>query len=854
MRININRQSGILSLPDEPATLEDITKDGKYRYLVKYRVDLARAIRANGTVVKIHVSNNPPDNRDVSGFTRLNGDQIIQSLLTRQAQRVEVNRSFAQSYIATITSDITAVIPNDKAKELASSRLKKERTNSRLVPERPSLFQDRRFELVRASDLTQRNVSQPVLQTPLFQPFLSNVAPAQPPQEHGFNLVMQYGIDPSSIATKTSLYADTERVHAGVVQRPAGVAREVLQGAAVGAVQPSFGLLNTILGERRTRPSDQTGLANNDFTHVMVTEPTNSRVIAEDLFLNLSDLGDQFYLIFSLQDLSGIEIERVSTLVHHSRNVAIFTLPVVPPHLSVTQGKGWNRLEIKQLDPNGAGVYVYRRILETHTAMTEASYVQITKLPIRVQDGTKWYIDTNPGMKPVIYRVIAYNRSELKSHDFASAVVNPTQKILGVLANAQQKRLFVSVNLKVVGKTIQVELNDIPTGVLSMRVYRRNLSRHENLEESTQIGNTVYMPGLPTQNSRFYLTDTTPVEGRIYEFSVLLIFKDGTEFWSTSRAAIEFNSVSNNVISTTSSPIQAVNAGTDLDIQFTLNSVIADGKVDQIKKAMEQQGILGFFQDDITQNREKLQNLIAYQVYRTDITTGEHSNMGVFIGTKFSDRTIGKNLGVTPPQEGHTYEYTINTHFRSAQSLISTFTTTVTNPTNSASNYSFKPSKWQHPVTLNAGSIVSTTSLQRNHANSDFTFGTVGDILHLRLDLSTVVPSIHDATVKTLGSGKVLVQWSLKGSNKKIDHFIVTKEEMGMKTVVGKTHAFADSNLQFIDFPGLSSKMRANPTQNQSLDTSTLETAVVYHITPVFFDYTHGTSIKTPQTITRKIR
>jgi hypothetical protein len=534
--------------------------------------------------------------------------------------------------------------------------------------------------------------------------------------------------------------------------------------------------------------------------------------------------------------------------------VAIFTLPIVPPHLSVAQGKGWNRLEIKQLDPNGAGVYVYRRVLETHTAITEASYVQITKLPIRVQDGTKWYLDANPGMKPVIYRVIAYNRSELKSHDFASVVVIPTQKILGVLVNAQQKRLFVSVNLKVVGKTIQVELNDIPTGVLSMRVYRRDLSRHENLEESTQIGNTVYMPGLPTQNSRFYLTDTTPVDGRVYEFSVLLIFKDGTEFWSTSPAMIEFNSVSNNVISTTSSPIQAVNAGTDLDIQFTLSSVIADGKVDQIKKAMEQQGILGFFQDDITQNREKLQSLIAYQIHRTDITTGEHSNMGVFIGTKFSDRTIGKNLGVPPPQEGHVYEYTINTHFRSAQSLISTFTTTVTNPTNSALNYSFKPSKWQHPVTLNAGNLVSTTSLQRNHANSDFTFGTVGDILHLRLDLSTAVPSIHDAVVKTLGSGKVLVQWSLKGSNKKIDHFIVTKEEMGMKTVVGKTHALADSNLQFIDSAGLSSKMRANPTQNQSRDGSTLETAVVYCITPVFFDYTHGASIKTPQTITRKIR
>lgn len=843
MRINIDRQSGILGLPNDPATLEDITKDGRHRYLVKYEIDLARAIRANASVVKIHVSTNSPDNRDVPGFARLNGAEIIQSLLTRQAQRVEVNRAFAQNYIKTITSDITAVIPNNKAKELVSSR----------VGTTP-LFQNTRYELVRASELTQRNVSQPVLQTPLFQPFLTDVAPAHPPEELGFNLVMQHGIDPSSIASRTSLYADTERVRAGVLQNPRGTAREVVQGASLGATQPAFGLLSTILGDRRDKPSDQTGLSDHDFVHVMVSDSTNTKVISEDLFLNLSDLGDQFYLIFSLQDTAGVEVERVSTLVHHSRNLAVFTLPIVPPSLSVVAGKGHNRLEIKQLDPNGSGVYVYRRVIETQTAITEASYVQITKMPLRVQDGSKWYVDANPGMKPVIYRVIAYNRSELKSHDFASAVVNPTRKLLGVQAAAQQKRLFVSLNLKILARTVQIELNDIPTGVLSIRVYRRDLSRHESLEESTQVGNTVFMPGLSTQNARYYLTDTTPVDGRIYEYSVLLMFKDGTEFWSTAPATIQFNPVLNNVISTTSSPIQAMNVGTDLDIQFTLNSVIAEGKVDQIRKALEQQGIMGFFQDDITQNREKLQNLVAYQIKRTDLTTSECSDMGVFIGTNFSDRAVGKSLGVLPPQEGHVYEYTINTHFRTAQSLISTFTTTVTSATNQTLDYSFKPSKWQHPVTLNAGNLVSATSLRRNHASSDFTFGTIGDILHLRLDLSSALPSIHDATVKTLGKDKTLVQWSMRGSNKKIDHFIVTKEEMGMKTVVGKTHALADSNLQFIDTPSLPERVRANPAKNASLDSQPVETAVIYHITPVFYDYTHGSSIKTPLTITRKIR
>jgi hypothetical protein len=586
----------------------------------------------------------------------------------------------------------------------------------------------------------------------------------------------------------------------------------------------------------------------------LVSESTNIKTITEDLVLNISDLGDQFYLLFSLQDGSGVELERISVLVHHSRNVAIFTLPTIPPFLSVVVGKGFNRLEIKQLDPNGAGVYVYRRVIDTHTALTEADYVQLVKLPLRVQDGTKWYIDENPGMRPVIYRIIAYNRSELKSHDFTSAVVKSTQKLLGVQALAQQKRLFVSINLKILAKTIQIEINDIPTGILAMRVYRRDLSRHETLEESIQIGNTVYMPAFPEKNSKYYVTDTNPVNGRVYEYSVLFVFKDGTELWSTTHSSIEFNPILNNIISTTSSPIQAINAGNDLDIEFTLNSVIAEGQYDQIKKAMEQQGILGFYQDDITQNREKLQNLIAYQIKRNNLTTGEHSDMGVFIGTKFSDRAVGKNLGITPPKEGCVYEYTITTHFRSPQSLISTFTTSITNSTNPSKNYSFKPSKWQHPVTLNLGSIVSTSSLKRNHANSDFTFGTVGDILHLRIDLTTSTPSIHDATVKTLGRGKVLVQWSMKGSNKKIDHFIVTKEEMGMKTVVGKAHALADSNLQFLDSHYVSGKINANPSKNINQSTSGLETSVIYHITPVFFDYTHGATIKSPQTITRKMR
>lgn len=838
MRINIQHQSGILSLPDDPATLEDITKKGKYRYSLRYKVDVAKAMRNHAMIVKITASTTSPDVQNPPSLARMSTSGIIQNLLFRQIQQVEVNRAYSQNHVGVVISDITAVIPNDKVKNLQS--------------ENSFMFQEARFDLVRASDLTRRNVSQPILQMPIFQPLLVDVAPTTSTQENSFDLLLRHGIDPSIAANRTSLYADTERVHAGILQRPTGVASSVLQGARNGSVGPSFGLLSAVVGPRSVRPSDQTGLANNDFIHVPTLESTNTKTIEEEMFLNISDLGDQFYLVFSLQTTSGVEIERVTTLVKHSRNVAAFTTPIIPPQLSVSTLNGYNRLEMKQLDPNAAGIYIYRRFIETHTAITDASYVQVAKLALRPQDGTKWYTDANPSMRPTIYRVVAYNQSELKSHEFSSVVVNPSVKFLGVKTTARPKRLFVSLTPTVVGKNVQVEINDIPSGVLALRVYRRDLSRQQRLEESIQVGNTVYLLVSSNQGSRYFVTDTSPVEGRVYEYTALLVFKDGTELWSSLPTTIQFDSVSNNIIQTTSSPIQAVNTGNDLDIQFTLSSTIVETQLDRIKNAMEQQGLLGFFQDDITQNREQLQNLIAYHVIRTDVTTGERSDMGVFIGTKFSDRTVGKNTSTPAPQEGHVYDYTINTHFRSAESLIPTYTKTITSPINSSLDYTYKPSKWLHPVTLTEGSLVSTPSLRRNHANTEFTFGGIGDILQLRMDLSTSPAFIYDAIAKTFGKNKVLIQWSLKGSIKKIDHFIVTKEEMGMKTVVGKTHAMSDTNLQFID-TAYSTNTSANPATNKTMQKTALETAVTYYITPVFFDYTHGPSIKTPQTITRKI-
>lgn len=845
MKINIAKQTGILSLPQDVATLENITEDGRFHYVVKYQVDIRKALGAKSPIVKIQASLVSPNVRNVQSFMRLNSQEIIQNLLGREGEQVEINRAFPNNCIGTVISDITCKIPNSSTGEFKSGDPR-------------ALFKQKGFSLVKASDLTSKNISQPTFQTPLFQPQRDAISQNLAAAEHAYNLILQYGIDPAIAGQRTTLVADTERVHAGILQHPMGIAKEALAPNPAGSLRSSFGLLTSILGDPKSKPSNQVGLADSDYTHVQTIQESNSVTIEEDLFLNVGDLRDEFHLTFQLQDTNGIESERVTVPVAHSRNLAIFTLPHQPPFMTGRQVDGSNRLELKQIDPNGAGIFLFRKVLDLHSVTTESNYVQVAKIPLRVQDGTKWYVDSNPGMRPVLYRAIAYNRAELKSGEFSSLVIKPSQKVHMVQANSRQRKLFISLNAKIIGKTVQLEMADMPTGVSSMQVYRRDLSRQQKASDSVMIGNLILMPNLSDGSGRFYVTDTSPIDQRIYEYSVLLGFRDGAEFWATTPTTIHYNPASNNILATTATPIKAVNVGSELDVQFTLSTVIVDGKVDQIKKAMAQQGILGLFQDDLVQNRDLLQNLVAYQVKRTNITTSEVEDLGVFIGTVFSDQQVGGAKGAKKIKPGHAYEYTITTHFRSAPSLLATFSTTVVNKINPAHSYSYLPSKWHHPITLSQGSLVSLQSMQRNHAGSDFTIGLVGDIIHIRISLASISPSIHKAEAFPLGRGKVMVQWEIKGEAKQFDHFLVTKEEMGMRTIVGKVHALTDStNIQFVDVAMGHGSSSANPRKNQPIkptNGSIYEIAATYQITPVLFDYSHGTSIQTPQVITKKIR
>lgn len=848
MKINIKRQASVLSLPSDFISLQDITRDGKLHYVVKYEVNVPKAVKLKAFLVKINVNSRSSELREVSNIANLNPQGVLTSLLRAQTDKVEANRAYNNDVIHSILSDITSKVPNDKTRSLTTDNAQ----NNQDGETEQFLFKRKGYRIVKASELTNKNVAQPILQTPLFQS--RTALGAVSTQQSCMDLILNYKIDPSSIGAKADLILDTKQAQQGVSRSLTGIHQKIASESLEGAAKLSLQLLTSVLSQNE-KVESQAGLTDEDYVYVEFEEQTNSVIVEEDLFINISDVGDQFYLTFQLQDINEIEVQTISSLVRHSSLLAAFILPTIPPYIKGKLAGSAVRLDIKQLDPNAIGVFLYRKVIRLHSVSNDSDYVLVAKIPLKSEDGFRHYIDNISSLgAPVIYRVVSYNRQDYKSSEFSSVVVSG-QKPEGN-STVLSKSTFLSLSAKILDKTIQLELNNLPPGVCSARVYRRDLSRKDRIEESLQIGNVILLSALVTPDMRFYVTDTAPVDQRIYEYRVLLTFKDGSELWSSAPVEIQFTPVVNSLVSTTASPLRAVNVGSELDVQFNLASQIIEGKLDKIKHAMEQQGLISLFQSDLVENKASLQNLLAYGIKRTNLTTSEVEDLGIFLGNAFSDRTARITKGAKALQPSHEYEYTITTYFRSAATLLPTFLQTVTNRISPARSYSYLPSKWLHPLTLQAGSIVTASTLRRNHANTDFTFGTIGSILNLRIALDQETPSVQKATSSSLGKGKVLLQWELKGRPNQVDHFLIIREEMGMFSIAGKAHALTDTkSIQFIDVTTPKQIIAANTKKNMPSVTNNgfilSEKAITYHITPVLYNYVYGATIKTAPLITR---
>lgn len=808
MKVSLKKETNIIDVPEDAASLVDILSEGFYRYRVTYRADPRRVISNKAISVKIQASKRPSLHRPTKLLTGFNTDEVIRNLLQKSAITKDVGRSQKSDVFFTYMSDISAKIPNDK-------------TNVLSFDSNPVISTETVLKLKPVSEISKENIVMPVLENNISTALVPDVQRNPVVAKAVSDKLVLQGVDPAAISgTRTRTIQSAKKVSGGLVAQPTVIPRVLNETEKVSLFG---GLVNTI------NPSLNTQLRLTDLVNVLVNQPRTTIDIVEDLDIPIGLLQlDDFYLILTLVDKSGIEIQSLNISIPHSKNLAQLQIPVLPPKIEVLQTglPGKNIIQVKQVDTNASGISLYRKEVKTGIPVVDAAFTFIGNIDCTAEQDFQRVEDNVNNFSPVLYRAIPYNDNNIFSAEFAAAgskALKPFGK-----RRVLKRKNFASLTGLIVNEGISLEVRDIPAGVCLVRLLKRDATIFE--QTFTLAGQPTFMSNEET-TAPIFITDTQVKPNRTYEYRLELVYVDGDVEVGTNNLVITFNPITANIVDTSMSTPVVIQNGLELDAQFTLESSLIPTELDAVRQALESQGLGQYYSDAIAEERQNLQNIIAYGIQRTNLTTGEVEDFGVITSKTFSDRQLGKVKGVKPLVNGFEYRYTITTFFRAAETTLRTVERTV--ETGMSSSYVLQPARWRHPVTLLYGNLVTQTSLERNHAKTTFSFGKVGNVVSANISLAAIVPSVIEAKAQKLQKFSTLIQWRVQGNVQKIDHFLIIMEILGMRTIVGKCHNISETNyFQFVD--------KLDDGEHGQLK---------YYIVPVYYDFSRGTEVGTNEVL-----
>lgn len=820
MKVALKKDTNIIDIPEEGAVrLLEITPSGFFKYQVTYRTDPRKVVQNKSILVKIMASPKPFAKQSSKLLTQFNPDQLIKNIQKKSSINRDQGKSQTNKIFFTYLSDISSKIPNDKT-TLLSLKPKIQGTVADVV-----IKKDKILKVKSVQDITSENVILPVLEnnisTALLQSDLArNTGIAR---AVSLDLLTTRGIDPAKISgAKTRTIQSAQKVAGGMISQPT---RELDRFYLTETQKVSYfgNLIN------QTNPTNHLQLRPTDFINVMVDSPRTTIDIVEDIEIPTGLLQiDQFFFVLQLVDKNGVEVQTINISVPHTKNISDLEIPVVPPKMLVLQtgSPGKNIINVKQMDPNATGVALYRKEIKKNIPVTDSAYTFIGNLEATANQDFQRLEDVVNNFNTIIYRAIPYNSSKVLSGEFESAgALAVKRRTAGKYRNRHN---FISILGEVVNGAIAMEIRDVPPGVCLVKLMKRNLSIRES---SFSLALKPFFITNEETSAPIFATDNDVKEDRIYEYQVELLYPDGTVETGANNLIIKYEPVTANIVVTTPGKPNIEQSGGDLDVTFDISSSLIPGDLDLIKKTLEDQGLLPFYQDGLSQEKEKLQSIVAYGVKRANITTGEMEDFGILSDNKFSDKKFGSIKNVRPLQAGNEYRYYITTYFRKAETTLEEVTRTVQSSANLT--YTFKPAKWLHPLTLKKGSLTTENSRKTNHAETVFSFGAVGNVTTVNISLANILPSITEAKAQKFGKNSTLIQWRVQGQVTKIDHFIIILEMVGMRTIVGKCHNISESNyFQFVD----------------ALDNGE-NGKMTYYIVPVFYDFSRGTEVPTNEVL-----
>jgi len=514
---------------------------------------------------------------------------------------------------------------------------------------------------------------------------------------------------------------------------------------------------------------------------------TPKRKISKKVLLPRNALrkSGRFFITVDAIDNRGIAIQTQVLEINHAKNLTTFSKPLIAPDIrsTTTRQPGRNIIKVNQRDKRATGFMLFKRSIGNSDFDIDRPYEMIGTYTQKADDGTLSIRDKTNNAKTVIYRAIPFLEKKSITTTFSTLVVKGLKNVLHKRGSRLNNASIFAENQI---SSIRIEISHILDDPVALQLVRRDLTKHQKVYSNVKEG---YMKIRGANRGTTYeFGDLTATKNHIYQYGCYMIFSNGERLFANDTSVIEKRPRKPRSATIT---ISNLNVNTqEKNITFDVETEISQNTPDQLQELLEKQGLAELYADVLNQNRDELQGLIAHEIKRIDKTSGAEEFFGVITTKTFDDSKMGKIMGVSPIQEGHTYRYQISTLIRKPQQLVPGYTQVKDGPNG---KYLFSPSKYFNPYTLRTGIGVeggNPVSL----GQTPLALGSLDNFEEFDASFPLINPEVTGIRAERYTRSFVKVDWKISGNSDKIDYFILTENQFGVHKIVDVIHANGSNN------------------------------------------------------------
>lgn len=805
MFVNLPQYNNYVSIPDNFFSIVNINDNDDITIEVDYKINQSDVIQKNALTVRVSAVTKVIQTQNIlyGKLSSQSPSNIVKNILNMAANARAAIKNNELSVIASTISDNTKKINNEIVGDVL--RKKPLREISSLVK--------RKLVIKSTDELKNENDPQPVLQVNL-----KDVVDSPTPIKHLVQSAILRGIDPSHVYETRDQTLTTYESTNGTQRFVAGKRFDDIIDLNASSYFSKVTVPSTIFDTTSTQNmiDNKNILTYSSVVNDQISITTSLKLLSS-LLKDSSGQFKQLFIKFELLNNVGIIVQTIQKEIELTKFIDVYNTPIIPPSVNFAKYESSTKanLQIKQNDHAAKSIKIYRKNF-SYVTNDNDDYVFVGDYSLEKHAGILTIPVDISSKNSTIYRVVSVGPDAVISSEYTNVVIPPRL--------VQNRISFVSLTTKIVDNGISVEMRDVPVNIVSVSVLRRNRTLFDR--EYSVVGDTLQINSNDS-NATYVVVDSNVKKEHCYEYVCKLIYKNGLCARS-GNSIIEYVPIQSNAIETKIENLQIIYDANVIDVRFSVSSTINESDLDVVKTLLEKQNLIDLFSDEMLNDREKLQKLLAYQVSRTNLTTGQTEDFGILTGGEFSDLRYRNLNNVSELRIDHKYRYEVTSLIRSAETMIETFVKNAIDPT-TKKPYTYSPFKFLHPITLTRGNLTTPQTLSSHYPKQQMSFGNVGNTISTDVEFSIDNTYMIDASVEEFTKNVNVIKWKINGSSYKIDHFVIAIEFAGQRKIVGKSHAFFDrKNFHFI-----------HKISHHDIG------EVFYVITPVFIDYNVGLEVRT---------